>query len=71
MKNKLSASASMTPLLAGIFALSLAALTLEIVLARIFSVLFSYHYVFMVVAMALLGLSAGAVYEYLRGRAGV
>ncbi len=71
MKNKLSASASMTPLLAGIFALSLAALTLEIVLARIFSVLFSYHYVFMVVSMALLGLSAGAVYEYLRGRAGV
>ncbi len=47
-------------LLAGIFLVSFSLLALEISLARVLSVLFSYHYVFVLVSLALLGLGLSA-----------
>ena len=44
-----------------IFMLSFSALTLEIALARIFSVLFSYHYVFTIVSLSLFGIGLGGM----------
>jgi hypothetical protein len=40
---------------------TMATLTLELSFARLFSVVFFYHYAFLVISMALLGLSVGAV----------
>ncbi|NIM65852.1 MAG: hypothetical protein GTO51_07685 [Candidatus Latescibacteria bacterium] len=44
-----------------LFLISFAALTFEISLTRIFSVMLSYHYVFAVVSFALFGLALGAI----------
>ncbi|NIO79377.1 MAG: hypothetical protein GTN68_02330 [Candidatus Aminicenantes bacterium] len=44
-----------------VFFLSFSVLILEISLTRIFSVILAYHYVFMVVSLALLGLGVGGV----------
>jgi len=52
----------------GLMLLSLSILIYEIALTRILSVILSYHYVFLVVSSALLGLSLGAVFEYLFNR---
>ncbi len=46
---------------------SLCVLTLEISLTRVFSVMFSYHYVFILVSLAILGLGAGGIYVHKRG----
>lgn len=48
---------------AGIFLLSVSVLVYEIALTRLFSVMMTYHYVFLVVSMALLGLAFGGVFE--------
>jgi SAM-dependent methyltransferase len=58
------------PLLAAVFALSAAGLAFEVSLTRIFSLLFQYHYVFLTVSLAVLGLGLGAALGYLalRGR---
>jgi hypothetical protein len=45
-------------------------LLLEINLARVFSVMFSYHYVFLLVSLAILGLGAGGIYVHKRGGQG-
>ena len=45
-------------LYAGVFLVSLAALSFEVALSRLFSVAFSYHYAFMVVSLAVLGYGA-------------
>lgn len=52
-------------LLTSVFLISFALLALEVVLTRVLSVVLSYHYVFAVVSLALLGLGAGGVFVYL------
>ena len=48
-----------------IFLLSLAGLALENSLTRIFSITMWYHYAFMAISVAMLGMSTGAVKVYL------
>jgi hypothetical protein len=45
---------------------SLSILMLEIGLARIFSVMFESHYVFLVISLAILGLGLGGVFVHMR-----
>jgi len=52
---------TMTCLTVGIFLLSLSVLTFEITLTRLLSIVISYHYVFAVVSLTLLGLGSGGV----------
>jgi spermidine synthase len=63
-------SVSLTPstrtLLLGIGLSSFAALLLELALTRLFSVVLFYHFAFLAISIALLGLGAGGVFAYLR-----
>ena len=52
-------------LLAGLAFTSFAALLLELALTRLFSVVLFYHFAFLVISIALLGLGAGGVSAYL------
>ena len=52
-------------LLVGVFLISFSLLTFEITLTRVLSVMLSYHYVFIVISLALLGLGTGAIFVYL------
>src|SRR6201984_3876387 len=69
--SSLSVSSSQTPqtaeriLLLGIGLSSFAALVLEFALTRLFSVVLFYHFAFLAISIALLGLGAGGVYAYL------
>lgn len=40
----------------------------EVVLSRVFSVILSYHYVFLVTSIAILGMGLGSIYEFKRKR---
>jgi spermidine synthase len=51
----------------GLFLISFAALMLEIVQTRILSVVVWYHLAFFVISLAMFGLTAGAVWVYLKG----
>ena len=51
--------------LAGLALTSFAALLLELALTRIFSVVLFYHFAFLAISIALLGLGAGGVFAYL------
>src|ERR1051325_7394146 len=51
----------------GVFLISFAALALEIVQTRILSVVVWYHLEFFVISLAMFGLTAGAVWVYLKG----
>jgi len=53
---------------AGVFLLALSVLAYEIALTRVFSVVLSYHYVFLVLSMAMAGLGGGALLEHYRSR---
>src|SRR6195256_569205 len=53
-------------LLAGVSLTSFAALLLELALTRLFSVVLFYHFAFLAISIALLGLGAGGVFAYLR-----
>ncbi len=53
-------------LLAGLALTSFAALLLELALTRLFSVTLFYHFAFLSISIALLGLGAGGVFAYLR-----
>src|SRR5438105_140792 len=53
-------------LLAGIGLSSFAALLLELALTRLFSVVLFYHFAFLSISIALLGLGAGGVFAYLK-----
>jgi hypothetical protein len=53
---------------AGVFFTTLAALMLEILLTRIFSVTMWYHFAFMAISIAMFGMTAGAVAVYLLPR---
>jgi hypothetical protein len=52
-------------LLVGIFLMSFSLLAFEITLTRVLSVMLSYHYVFIVISLALLGLGVGGIYIHL------
>ncbi len=54
-----------TRLLAGLGLTSFAALLLELSLTRLFSVVLFYHFAFLAISIALLGLGAGGVFAYL------
>jgi len=54
-----------TTLLAGIALGSFSALLLELALTRLFSVVLFYHFAFLAISIALLGLGAGGVFAYL------
>jgi len=51
-------------LLAGVFLISFSLLAFEIALTRLLSVMLLYHYVFIVVSLALLGLGTGGIYVH-------
>src|SRR3982751_5151693 len=53
-------------LLAGIGLSSFSALLLELALTRLFSVVLFYHFAFLAISIALLGLGAGGVFAYVR-----
>src|SRR5579863_9746574 len=55
-------------LLAGLALTSFAALLLELALTRLFSVVLFYHFAFLAISVALLGLGAGGVFAYLLKR---
>src|SRR4029077_11134288 len=64
-----TSSAAQTPnraLLAGTALSSFAALLLELALTRLFSVVLFYHFAFLAISIALLGLGAGGVFAHLR-----
>jgi hypothetical protein len=61
-------SVSERTLLAGLGLTSFAALLLELALTRLFSVVLFYHFAFLAISIALLGLGAGGVFAYLRKR---
>jgi SAM-dependent methyltransferase len=52
-------------LLAGVLVMSFASLLLELALTRLFSVILFYHFAFLAISIALLGLGAGGVFAYL------
>src|SRR5580700_5770543 len=52
-------------LLMGVAISSFAALLLELVLTRLFSVVLFYHFAFLAISIALLGLGSGGVFAYL------
>src|ERR1700722_4808935 len=56
---------SETTLVAGLALTSFAALLLELSLTRLFSVVLFYHFAFLAISIALLGLGAGGVFAYL------
>src|SRR5512146_2143942 len=51
--------------LAGVALSSFAALLLELALTRLFSVVLFYHFAFLAISIALLGLGTGGVFAYL------
>ena len=51
--------------LAGVFWISLSLLLTELLLTRVFSVLFMYHFAFLVISLALFGLGVGGIAVYL------
>jgi spermidine synthase len=63
-----SAKTGNRALLAGIGLSSFAALLLELALTRLFSVVLFYHFAFLAISIALLGLGAGGVFAYLKKR---
>src|SRR5436305_9733688 len=63
--NQSSQQVSGTTLVAGIGLSSFSALLLELALTRLFSVVLFYHFAFLAISIALLGLGAGGVCAYL------
>jgi hypothetical protein len=59
---------SQQTLLAGLGLTSFAALLLELALTRLFSVVLFYHFAFLAISIALLGLGAGGVFSYMLKR---
>jgi len=55
-------------LIAGVAITSFAALLVELALTRLFSVVLFYHFAFLAISIALLGLGAGGVFAYVRKR---
>ncbi len=51
--------------LAGVFVISLSLLVSELLLTRIFSVIFMYHFAFLVISLAMFGMGVGGIAVYL------
>ena len=49
----------------GVLVMSFASLLLELSLTRLFSVVLFYHFAFLAISIALLGLGAGGVFAYI------
>jgi hypothetical protein len=64
MSNQISQTTNPT-LLASVALTSFAALLLELALTRLFSVVLFYHFAFLAISIALLGLGAGGVFAYI------
>ena len=64
MSNQISPTTDPT-LLASVALTSFAALLLELALTRLFSVVLFYHFAFLAISIALLGLGAGGVFAYI------
>src|SRR5256884_5318613 len=62
----ISAQSQDRAVLAGVALSSFAALLLELALTRLFSVVLFYHFAFLAISIALLGLGAGGVFAYLK-----
>jgi hypothetical protein len=60
------AATSRAAVLAGMGLVSFGSLLLELALTRLFSVVLFYHFAFLAISIALLGLGAGGVFAYLR-----
>src|ERR1041384_3626837 len=56
---------SRTRVMLGVLVMSFASLLLELGLTRLFSVVLFYHFAFLAISIALLGLGAGGVFAYL------
>jgi spermidine synthase len=65
VKNLNTAQIPEKTLLSGLALTSFAALLLELALTRLFSVVLFYHFAFLAISIALLGLGAGGVFAYL------
>src|SRR5581483_4771136 len=65
-ENDIQAPRRGTVLAAGIALSSFSALLLELGLTRLFSVVLFYHFAFLAISIALLGLGAGGVFAHLR-----
>ena len=63
-------STSAFGLCAGIFLLSSAILSFEILASRISAIVLVHNYAFMVVSLAILGLGCGGIFAFYRWRAG-
>ncbi len=66
--NMTSTEADIKRMALAILALSATGLAFEVILTRLFSLIFQYHYVFLVVSLAILGLSIGAAGGYVARR---
>lgn len=66
MNGKVTPQPGSTRLLAGVAFVSFAALLLELSLTRLFSVVLFYHFAFLAISIALLGLGAGGVFAFVR-----
>src|SRR4030095_15991805 len=65
-ESAVQSSLSRKRLVTGISAVSFSALLLELGLTRLFSVVLFYHFAFLAISIALLGLGAGGVFAYVR-----
>jgi len=61
-----TAPASDCTTLAGVLVMSFSSLLLELALTRLFSVTLFYHFAFLAISIALLGLGAGGVFAYIK-----
>jgi predicted membrane-bound spermidine synthase len=59
-----ASDASLRRIMLGVLAMSFASLLLELSLTRLFSVVLFYHFAFLAISIALLGLGAGGVFAY-------
>ena len=57
------------PTFAGLFLVTLATLTYQLLLTRIFSVTMYYHFAFVAISVTMFGMAVGALMVYLRPRA--
>jgi len=53
----------------GIFIVSAAVISFEIIITRISSLVFTYNYAFVIISLAILGLGSGGIYSFYRWRA--
>src|SRR4051812_9141723 len=68
LSDSVSGALSNRRMMVGVLAMSFASLLLELSLTRLFSVILFYHFAFLAISIALLGLGAGGVFSYVLKR---